>query len=162
MKKYIFNQRGVTLIELLAAAVVLAIVMVLIANVQIFGQKQFHNQTEQVSHEAEVRLAMNIVTKEIRSSHPDNIKLSKDHDTIITDSGTITRTGSNLTLDNRTIAEHIGTFEVCEPDYLGGEQSDSCKKEEVANPDSVKITIGSEENKNGKSSSLSTTLYIRK
>lgn len=49
MKKLIHNERGVTLIELLGAMVVLAIVMVLIANVQIFGQKQFVNQTEQVS-----------------------------------------------------------------------------------------------------------------
>lgn len=162
MKKLIHNERGVTLIEVLGAMVVLSIVMVLIANVQIFGQKQFHNQTEQVSHEAEVRLAMNIVTKEIRSSHPENIKLTKDNNTIITDSGTITRTGPNLTLDNRTIAEHIGTFKVCEPDYSGGEQSDPCNKEEVANPDSLKITIESEENENGKSFSLTTTLYIRK
>lgn len=140
MKKLIHNDRGVTLIELLGAMVVLAIVMVLIANVQIFGQKQFVNQTEQVSHEADVRLAMNILTKEIRTAS----SISVTNNTIQTDTGKIELKGSTLQKGSKTIGENIASFSAVQKDG------------------NITLTIKSKANENKKASSLSTTLYIRK
>ncbi|MBV6682738.1 PilW family protein [Rossellomorea marisflavi] len=140
MKKLIHNERGVTLIELLGAMVVLAIVMVLIANVQIFGQKQFVNQTEQVSHEADVRLAMNLLTKEIRSAS----SISVTNNTIQTDTGKIELKGSTLQKGSKVIGENIASFSASQKDGK------------------VTLTLKSKANENKKASSLSTTLYIRK
>ncbi|MFS8187339.1 PilW family protein [Rossellomorea marisflavi] len=140
MKKLIHNERGVTLIELLGAMVVLAIVMVLIANVQIFGQKQFVNQTEQVSHEADVRLAMNLLTKEIRSAS----SISVTNNTIQTDTGKIELKGSTLQKGSKVIGENIASFSASQRDG------------------NVTLTLKSKTNENKKASSLSTTLYIRK
>lgn len=140
MKKLIHNERGVTLIEVLGAMVVLSIVMVLIANVHIFGQKQFVNQTEQVSHEADVRLAMNILTKEIRSAS----SISVTNNTIQTDTGKIELKGSTLQKGSKTIGENIASFSAVQKDG------------------NITLTIKSKANGNQKASSLSTTLYIRK
>ncbi|MGX1265543.1 prepilin-type N-terminal cleavage/methylation domain-containing protein [Rossellomorea marisflavi] len=140
MKKLIHNERGVTLIEVLGAMVVLAIVMVLIANVQIFGQKQFVNQTEQVSHEADVRLAMNLLTKEIRSA----TSISVTNNTIQTDTGKIELKNSTLQKGSKVIGENIASFSANQKDG------------------NVTLTLKSKANENQKASSLSTTLYIRK
>ncbi|GLI84639.1 hypothetical protein ANABIO32_23500 [Rossellomorea marisflavi] len=140
MKKLIHNERGVTLIEVLGAMVVLSIVMVLIANVQIFGQKQFVNQTEQVSHEADVRLAMNILTKEIRSAS----SISVTNNTIQTDTGKIELKGNTLQKGSKIIGENIASFSAVQKDG------------------NITLTIKSKANGNQKASSLSTTLYIRK
>lgn len=140
MKKLIHNERGVTLIEVLGAMVVLSIVMVLIANIQIFGQKQFVNQTEQVSHEADVRLAMNILTKEIRSAS----SISVTNNTIQTDTGKIELKGSTMQKGSKIIGENIASFSAVQKDG------------------NITLTIKSKANGNQKASSLSTTLYIRK
>lgn len=140
MKKLIHNERGVTLIEVLGAMVVLSIVMVLIANVQIFGQKQFVNQTEQVSHEADVRLAMNILTKEIRSAS----SISVTNNTIQTDTGKIELKGNTLQKGSKIIGENIASFSAVQKDG------------------NITLTLKSKANGNQKAPSLSTTLYIRK
>jgi prepilin-type N-terminal cleavage/methylation domain-containing protein len=62
------NNKGVTLIELLAALSLLSIIIVLASSVHIFGQKQTNDQTTEIQNQANVRLAMKIMTKEIRGA----------------------------------------------------------------------------------------------
>lgn len=62
------NEKGITLIELLAALALVSMVILLASSVQLFGQKQVNNQTNEIQNQSNVRLALNIVTKEIRKA----------------------------------------------------------------------------------------------
>src|SRR4051812_5006625 len=68
------NEEGLTLIELLAALSIVSIVLLLASSVQIFGQKQVNTQTSDFQKQTDVRLAINILTKEIRKASDVSIK----------------------------------------------------------------------------------------
>lgn len=60
------SNKGVTLIELLAALALLSIVVLLASSIQIFGQNQTKNQTTEIQNQSNLRLAINMITKDIR------------------------------------------------------------------------------------------------
>jgi prepilin-type N-terminal cleavage/methylation domain-containing protein len=62
------NEKGVTLIELLAALSLLSIILLLASSVQLLGLKQSSSQTSEIQNQSNVRLAMNIITREIRKA----------------------------------------------------------------------------------------------
>jgi prepilin-type N-terminal cleavage/methylation domain-containing protein len=68
MKKYLNNERGLTLIELLAVLIIGAIIFLLISNIHIFSQKQYKEQTIKAEHLFDVTYAAKVITKEIRKS----------------------------------------------------------------------------------------------
>lgn len=72
------SNKGVTLIELLAVLAILSIVILLAGSVQLFGQKQTKQQTDEIQNQSEVRLALNMITKDIRSakSGPSNVNVT--------------------------------------------------------------------------------------
>lgn len=61
------NEKGITLVELLAVFVISGIVVMLIIGVHIFTQKQFQTQTEDAQRLTDVTIAMKEITKDIRS-----------------------------------------------------------------------------------------------
>ncbi|MEH7093895.1 prepilin-type N-terminal cleavage/methylation domain-containing protein [Neobacillus vireti] len=62
------NENGVTLIELLAALSLLSIILLLAGSVHLLGIKQSSSQTAEINNQSNVRLAMNIITREIRKA----------------------------------------------------------------------------------------------
>ena len=62
------NENGVTLIELLAALSLLSVILLLATSVHELGLKQSSNQTADIQSQSNVRLAMNIITREIRKA----------------------------------------------------------------------------------------------
>ena len=62
------SEEGVTLIELLAALTLLSIIILLASSVNIIGQKQATTQNTEIQGQTNVRLGLNIITKEIRSA----------------------------------------------------------------------------------------------
>lgn len=62
------SEKGVTLIELLAALALLSLILLLASSLHLFGQKQTKNQTVEIQSQSNVTLAMNVITKEIRSA----------------------------------------------------------------------------------------------
>jgi prepilin-type N-terminal cleavage/methylation domain-containing protein len=141
MRSFFTNQKGVTLVELLAVLALVCTVMLLISNVHLFGQKQFSSQSKQVQHESNVRYAMNIITKEIRTSPPQTISVANNR--IETLNGAFRLQGSTLYKDDKVLEEGIAEFTV--------EQ----------NGNEIVISMKSVPNQFDKAASLSTNLYIR-
>src|SRR5690625_3088720 len=66
--KLLRNEKGITLVELLAVFVISGIVLLLIISVHIYSQKQFKNQTEDALHLTDITILTKEITKEIRSN----------------------------------------------------------------------------------------------
>ncbi|WP_163537907.1 prepilin-type N-terminal cleavage/methylation domain-containing protein [Gracilibacillus sp. YIM 98692] len=68
------NQKGVTLIELLAVIGLLSVIMMLVGSIYLFTQKQFLTQTAKIEQQSNVRGALTELTKDIRSVKQESIK----------------------------------------------------------------------------------------
>lgn len=132
------NQRGVTLVELLAAITLLSIVLLLIGNVHISGQKQYIKQSEQVEKQSTVRYATNVITRNIRRSN--NITVSENELSIDSDKYKLVK--EKIMKNNHIFVEDIKTFNVEKKD----------KK--------ITLTITSASNQKNPPS-LSTVIYVR-
>jgi prepilin-type N-terminal cleavage/methylation domain-containing protein len=139
MNTSIKNENGITLIELLVALALLGTIIGLISSVHIFGQKQFTSQSKQIQHESNVRYAMNMITKEVRSSPT----IAVSNNTIQTSTSLFELKGTDLFKGDVVLEEDIGEFIV--------QQSGN----------KISITIKSVPNQYDKVSSLSTNVYIR-
>lgn len=136
------NQKGVTLIELLAAIALLSVVLLLANSLHIFGQNQMTNQTTEIQNQSNVRLAMEIITKQIRKASTINV----DSNGVLTlDNTDIYKLDNNsLTKNSQPLVTNLQTFNI---------QYDGSK---------VIITIADLPNTNTPQTTLSTTIYIRK
>ncbi|NQD65445.1 hypothetical protein HP456_05870 [Bacillus haikouensis] len=141
MRSFFSNQKGITLVELLAALSLVCMVLLLVSNAHFFGQKQFTSQSKQVQHEANVRYAMNVITREIRSSPPQTITVLNN--TIQTEDELFTLQGTVLYENGKALEEGIAEFTV--------EQSGN----------KIVVSMKSVPNQFDKVASLSTNLYIR-
>lgn len=136
------NEKGITLVELLAVLALMSLIIVLIGSVHIFGQKQFTKQTEQIDHQANVRLAMSTVMKEIRTVGNQTISVEKDVLTIGTD--VYKHENKQIKKNNVPIINNINKFVI--------------EKED----EKITITITSIADQQGKTASVSSIAYIRK
>ncbi|WP_226646570.1 PilW family protein [Mesobacillus subterraneus] len=68
------SEKGVTLVELLAALTILSIVMLLVSSVHLFAQNQMYSQSNDIQIQSDERLAMNLITKEIRRAQTVEVK----------------------------------------------------------------------------------------
>ncbi|MFE6167719.1 type II secretion system protein J [Viridibacillus arvi] len=83
MMKIITNEKGVTLLEILAAIIITSIVATLIFNVQLSSSKQYDKQLNKNQQLNEVSYVLKVITKEMRkttdiSSINDGIKIKND------------------------------------------------------------------------------------
>ncbi|MGE7836802.1 PulJ/GspJ family protein [Viridibacillus arvi] len=83
MMKIVTNEKGVTLVEILAAIVITAIVCTLIFNVQLSSSKQYDKQLNKNQQLNEVSYVLKVITKEMRkttdiSSINTGIKIKND------------------------------------------------------------------------------------
>lgn len=68
IKKLLKNERGLTLIELLAVFVIGAIILLLVSNVMIGIQKQYKQQSADAESLFDVSYAVKVITKDFRMS----------------------------------------------------------------------------------------------
>jgi prepilin-type N-terminal cleavage/methylation domain-containing protein len=136
------NQKGVTLIELLAAIALLSVVLLLANSIHLFGQKQMTDQTTEIQNQSNVRLAMDIITKQIRKASAINV----DNNGVLTlDNTDIYKLDNNsLTKNNQPFITNLQKFDI---------QYDGSK---------INVTIADLPNSNTPQTTLSTTIYIRK
>lgn len=105
MRKFITQQKGITLVELLAVMVIGGIVMILILSIFSNGNKTYQNQTVRSEQITDMRYLAKVITKEIRMTDKvsivngnlilgsneklvfslDNGKIKKDEETIASD-----------------------------------------------------------------------------
>ncbi len=149
MQQWLKNERGVTLIEVIVAFALLTMILLLISNVHLSGQRQFTDQTNQIDGQANVRLAFKWMTSDVR-------KQGNVHDVNEVQSslkiGTITYTFSKadktIRRDDAVIAENIESFT---PEYDEAQEK-------------LTLTIKSAETPYQKdlSKEFKTVIYIRK
>jgi len=79
------NEKGLTLVEVLAGIALLSMILLLASSIHLFAQKQMNTQKEDIQIQSNERLAFNRITGEIRKAekvddlHP-NILLINDTD----------------------------------------------------------------------------------
>lgn len=98
MNRLLKNEKGVTLVELLAVMVIGGIVMVLIMSIFSNGQKQYSSQTAKAEQLNDVRYAAKVITKEIRKA--ENFTWDETSLTIGTELPMILTKNSNVILKN--------------------------------------------------------------
>lgn len=146
MKKYLNNERGLTLVEILAVIIIGSIIMLLISNVHLFGQKQYKSQSEKSRHLFDVTYAAKVITKEIRKAEKVMLK-----DNILT----VTLNDTNETvfeLRNDAILKNTSPFVLGISEFMIIPADDNKRK--------LKIKINSLE-QNGKNESIETEIYLR-
>lgn len=111
MQQWLKNERGVTLIEVIVAFALLTMILLLISNVHLSGQRQFTDQTEQIDGQANVRLAFKWMTTDVR-------KYGNVHDVNEVQSSmkvgdisyTYSKADKTILRDGAVIAENIDSF----------------------------------------------------
>ncbi|UOQ47286.1 prepilin-type N-terminal cleavage/methylation domain-containing protein [Gracilibacillus caseinilyticus] len=104
------NQRGMTLIELLAVLIILSLIVILVGSIQLFSQKQFSNQAQQVERQSDVRQLLTEMNRELRLT-PSKAISAADNSLVIAD--TVYALQGNMILRNGSVqAENIRAFDV--------------------------------------------------
>ncbi|MRH42962.1 hypothetical protein GH741_09720 [Aquibacillus halophilus] len=143
------NEKGITLVELVATLAIMSMVIVLIGSVHIFGQKQFSSQTEQIKNQSNVRVAINTITKEIRSVGKTEVTVNENVLTVGTGENSI-----NYQLVNSEIRKNGKPI-------ITGIEGFSVKSGSDENTNEINITITSSPDQQGNTSTLTTVIYMR-
>ncbi|MDE0583196.1 prepilin-type N-terminal cleavage/methylation domain-containing protein [Planococcus sp. A6] len=113
MKKWMLNDRGISLVELLAVLAIGSIILSLVIGIMVNGQKTYSQQTHSAEQLTELRYAIKVITKEVRSA--EKLTIVEDR-LVVQSSGRIVfelRNGQ-LWQDGSVLAERISElkFEV--------------------------------------------------
>lgn len=79
------SESGVTLVELLASLSILMIVILLAGSINIFGQRQFVNQTKSAEIANDLSYALNIMSSDLRRQSLNNVYIDNNKIYIKTD-----------------------------------------------------------------------------
>ncbi|HJF32401.1 MAG TPA: prepilin-type N-terminal cleavage/methylation domain-containing protein [Sporosarcina psychrophila] len=103
MKKYLRSEKGLSLVEVLAVIIIGSLIMLLISNIHLFGQKQYKSQSEKSRHLYDVTYAAKVITKEIRKADEKgiaNVGSKSDH-IKLTDSIEYKYNSADKTIENK-------------------------------------------------------------
>jgi len=144
------NEKGVTLIELLAALSLLSIILLLASSVHLLGIKQSSSQTAEINNQSNVRLAINIITREIRKASTVSFVNIDDsditNDQLKINGVDVYKLGNkNITKNADPLINNIQTFTL-----------------KIVKDDMYTITIANIPSNNLPQTTLSSTIYIRK
>ncbi|MEK4084718.1 PilW family protein [Psychrobacillus sp. FSL K6-1415] len=101
------NEKGITLVELLAAVVLASIVMLLVFSVLMSGTKQYKNQLEKNNQLTDISYALKMITKDIRKTENPRI-ISKSE--IELNGINYSKVGNTITRNGDVIARDIEIF----------------------------------------------------
>ncbi|PFO03547.1 hypothetical protein COJ85_12905 [Bacillus sp. AFS076308] len=144
------SEKGVTLIELLAALSLLSIILLLASSVHLLGLKQSSSQTSEIQNQSNVRLAMNIITREIRKAS--TVSFINIDDTDLSNDQLKINGVDIYKLENKNITKNANPL-------ITNIQTFTLKK---VKDDMYTITIANIPSNNLPQTTLSSTVYIRK
>ena len=101
------NEKGITLVELLAAVVLASIVMLLVFSVLMSGTKQYKGQLEKNNQLTDISYALKMITKDIRKTENPRI-ISKSE--IELNGINYSKVGNTITRNGDVIARDIEIF----------------------------------------------------
>ncbi|RFB17695.1 prepilin-type N-terminal cleavage/methylation domain-containing protein [Bacillus sp. HNG] len=103
-------EKGVTLVELLAAISLLSIILLLASSVHLFGQKQMNTQKNEVQIQSQERLASSLITKEIRKAA--TVEINNPNELTINGTDVYKHEGTIITKNNEEFITNINGFTV--------------------------------------------------
>lgn len=140
------RNKGFTLVEVLAALTLLSMVLILAGSIHLFGEKQSKVQSTDIQNQADVRLAMTILTKAIRSA--DSVSVPSTNELTVTRA-----TGTDrYKFENNSLKKND------EPLVSGLQVCSFTPIPNAASIQSVSMTITS---KDVPATTLTTTIYMR-
>jgi len=122
MMKQWKTEKGITLVELLAAIVLASIVMLLVYSVVMTGTKQYKNQLEKNKQLTDISYTLKMITKDIRKTENPQIITHSD---IKLNGVNYAKNGNTITRNGVIIARAIEKFYV--DDGYGTENYDENK-----------------------------------
>lgn len=140
MKRYLKNEEGITLVELLASLAILSIVIILVGSVHIFGQTQFVSQTESASQSNDLRHSLTLVSRDVRQAE----EISFESGVLNLNGLSYSHSGSTLRRNGEVLSDRVSSFNV------------------EINEDKAEITLTSTPNRQGRSQTYDTTIYFRR
>lgn len=141
MNKFKKSEQGFTLVELLATLAILSLVILLAGSVHIFGQKQFSEQTTQVSQVNDLRQIMASIERDVRQTPQEEIRFEEG---LVIGDTKYSRNGNSLFKDSNTLSDQISQFDV------------------AIDEDKLEISLVSSSRENKRNGELSTTIYFRR
>lgn len=115
MKIKLTDESGMTLVELLAAISLLAVVIMLAGSIHLFAQRQFKSQTDSASQANDFSYALTDMTTELRKYEPKEV--SVDGQKIkIANVVVYEQDGTNLLKNGAVIASSVGGFQPSKPE----------------------------------------------
>lgn len=123
MIKHWKTQKGITLVELLAAIVLTSIVMLLVYSVVMTGTKQYNSQLEKNDQLTDISYALKLITKDIRKTENPQLISSSE---IELNGINYSQNGSTITRNGVIIARAIEDFIINDDDEE--EEEDYVKK----------------------------------
>ena len=105
------TEKGITLVELLAAIVLASIVMLLVYSVVMTGTKQYKSQLEKNKQLTDISYTLKMITKDIRKT--ENPKII-NHSEIELNGINYSQNGNTITRNGLVIAPSIEEFDVQE------------------------------------------------
>lgn len=139
--KKVYSQEGFTLVELLATLALLSVVIVLAGSIHLFSQKQFSDQTDQISQISDIRFALSSIEKDVRQTVPSEISYG---DQLRIGKNTYSIEGTTLRKNGGMISDQIASFDVS------------------LTEESIELKVESLSEKNRPIEEISTTIYFRR
>lgn len=110
-KSYWQSDRGITLVELLASLAIFSVVILLAGSVNIFGQKQFKEQTESASQANDMSYAVSVMSQELRKVEGKTVSVTEDGGKISTENGlTFELQGDQLLKNENVLIDGVSSM----------------------------------------------------
>uniref|UniRef100_A0A942T2D4 Prepilin-type N-terminal cleavage/methylation domain-containing protein n=1 Tax=Neobacillus citreus TaxID=2833578 RepID=A0A942T2D4_9BACI len=102
------REQGYTLIEIMAGLTLLSMVLLLANSVDLFGQKQLNVQSTEIQSQSDDRLAMKLITKEIRKAQ--TVDVNNPNELTIDSVDVYKLSGTTLVKNNQVFISNISKF----------------------------------------------------
>lgn len=150
-KQHYSDEKGITLVELLAALSIFSIVVLLIGSVHMFGQRQYQQQSDRIEVSSDVRLVMAQFESDMRSVGSGSVYWEDDTFFINNnqeESISYRLSNNEVFRNDSSFAQNIQTFLI--------------EHDSSANPESVTLTITGVQKTDRQPQTLTTTIYMRR
>ena len=158
------REKGMTLVELLAALVLVSLVVILINSVFLFTEKNADSLSKETDVQQNLLLGMKVLTKDIRSTDGEQVTVEKSR--LLLGSDEYAAKNGQLLKNGQPVAGDIQSFEVCRPPKGAVYREDelACKPLSAGEADENRIIVILEgtANRAGKSRRLAAMINMER
>lgn len=104
------NEKGVTLVEVLATLLLVSMIGLLASSIHLFAQKQTNTQMEEIHIHSNERIAMRMIKSEIRKA--ENVEINSPNELIINGTDVYKHEGTELRKNDSTVITGIKEFTI--------------------------------------------------